>query len=206
MAIAFDTSLDGTTNASFSYTCTGSNGLLIAWVRGGVGEADNKSATYNSVAMTKLGYGVQPTDRSITVFYLLGPATGAHTLAFSGGTINRTGAASYTGVRQSAQPEAGPTNTTASSGSSFTESVTVATSNSWLIGMMSCVNGTASAGANTTARVNSNSTCSVDTNGAQATGSRSMTLNSTLSDSYLGIIASFAPVTATTNSNMLMLM
>lgn len=202
MAIAYANSLDGVAASSFSYDAMATtNGLVIGMVRGGVGEADNKSATFGGVSMNKLGYLVLPTDRSLTVFWLVAPLSGSQTMAFSGGTINRSAASSYTGVKQTGQPEAGPTNTTqAVPTSSFSMSVTVGTANSWLIGSMSSVNQVNSAGTGTTVRINTNQTDLVDSGGALSTGSQSLVLTTPVADVWGGVIASFAPAVDAANS------
>lgn len=186
--IEFDNAVDGTTNASFSLTNNGN--FVVAWVRGGVGEGDNKSATYNGVPMTKLGYGVMSGDRSMTAFYLLAAPTGSNTVAFSGGTINRTGAASYFGV---GGLDAGPVSNTATSASSFSISATVVNANSWLIGELSAVTGTLAGASGDAIRVNSTDSCSVDSNGPVGSGSQALGITNGSSTNYAGSMGSFYP-------------
>lgn len=115
MAVAFDASassiqvgfLAGPTTRTWSHTCTGSNIILFMcadlWQdTAGVGTVT--SASYNSVAMTKVNAGTSTSIRA-EIWYLVAPATGANTVS-----VTVTGAtdaiklcsASFTGVIQSA--------------------------------------------------------------------------------------------------------
>lgn len=152
MAIAFDAVskpaspgyVIGLSSISWSHTCTGSNGLLVVLVNvddAGGTQDRNPAVTYNSVSMTRANLGgandrfVDAGGRKLYYFYLLNPSTGSNTIAVTCDTapsILVATAASYTGVNQSGQPDAGPA-TANSSGVSISTNVTTVADNSWFI-------------------------------------------------------------------------
>lgn len=154
MAIAFDaqsaSAFSGAPTVTWSHTCTGSNLVLRVGIYATI---DNCSGvTYNGVAMTLVTKLNVTGTQYIYVFYLINPATGAHNCvaSVSSGNIDGYGAGtSYTGARQSSQPEAFNTNVSAST-TSFTTNVTTVTANAWVTGWG--YGQTASAGASTTFR------------------------------------------------------
>jgi len=149
-------------------------------------------ATYNSVAMTllnKQGVG----DRWEYFFYLLGPATGAHTFTIT--AINNPSfigavAASYTGVAQTGQPDASTMNNGASP---LTTTLTTVADNSWTI-LAARSTAALSAGTGSTQRqLWSNSTFGLyDSNGpVTPAGSYGMTVSAAAA--IQAIMGSFAP-------------
>jgi hypothetical protein len=144
MAIAFDAATDGgkvnpATSLTFSHTCTGSLGLLVVGFSGdNFGGADDvSSVTYNSVAMTLAQKITSATggDRITYIYYLLGPATGAHNVVItcSSSHLIQGGAVSYTGVKASGQPDATTTNFSSTVATTLTTSLTTANDNSWCV-------------------------------------------------------------------------
>lgn len=105
MAIAFDavSNLNGapSSSLSWSHTCTGADRILIV----GIAQRNGRSVTaitYNGVAMTLIGTSGD-TFTTISMYYLLAPATGANTISitFSSSDSDNNGmAVSYTGVHQ----------------------------------------------------------------------------------------------------------
>lgn len=165
MAIAFDAATDGGkvnpgTSLTFSHTCTGSNGLLVVGFAGdNFGGADDvSSVTYNSVALTLAKKITSATggDRISYIYYLLGPATGAHNVVItcSSSHLIQGGAVSYTGVKQSAQPDASTTNFSSTSATTLTTSLTTVNDNSWCVLLHGGYDGGSAptAGASTTRR------------------------------------------------------
>jgi hypothetical protein len=219
MAIAFVNSADlgnngGTTNSlSASYTVgSGTNRLLVVGLAGDVvaGHDDITSVTYNGVAMTlvrKLGAGGGYTDRFIYLYYLLNPASGSHTVAISCTNNHYLLAvvADYTGVQQSAQPDATASNVGGTSSASLTTAITVVAANSWPVLLAyGYSNGSAiTAGAGDVRRtfgVAFGEPALFDSNGPVASGSYSMTVNPASTPTLQGlgaIVASFAPDTGT---------
>jgi len=129
------------TAISFSYTCSGSNRLLIT-----ISYAYNAmttAPTYNGVSMTQIGGNLSGAALGLTVnmWYLVAPATGSNTFAMSGGTGNEHGVMliSYTGVNQSS-PINTSLSTTKTGGTPFNCSVTTTTNNCWGV-LLGAVNG-----------------------------------------------------------------
>lgn len=113
----------GGTSLSFSYTCTGSNLILLSSPAYDTTLTVN-AQTYNSVSLTQFGTANGPDAGNIKInsYFLVGPATGANTLAytFSGTTNSKvSGTVSYTGAKQTGQLDASA-NGTGSGGSSIT--------------------------------------------------------------------------------------
>lgn len=211
MAIALDTTVNGglstSTSLTWSHTCTGSNLILIVSINGPVSSTDDVSGiTYNSVALTKIRSQQIPSDRLVSLWYLIAPATGAHNIVASfTGTYCAGISASYTGVRQSVQPDSSAVGTT-SSGSGLTISTITATDNTWLVGGFGDASGgVVSAGANTVVRqsVTAEGNSYGDSNSAQTpAGSHSLAVTGPTTN-WGGVVASIAvlgaPVPSTGN-------
>lgn len=140
-SVAFDaTSNSGAKSSvssySWSHTCTGDN-LLLAFgdseSQSGVGSpAGVTTVTYNAVNLTYIRTDARNYVRS-TIYYLIAPDAGAHTVAVTlAGTVAIVvgGVVSYTGAKQSGQPDAhnGANNNNASA----TVSVTTIADNCWV--------------------------------------------------------------------------
>lgn len=216
-AIAFDTAVlgsngGGTTTASWSHTCTGSNLLLITASNGNSSSTqDIISYTYNSVGLTIAGTGIRTggTTSFLTMWGLINPTTGANTVVVtfpSGQAFNSQASFSYTGVKQSGFPDSYHTTTTAGSGTTDSGSTTTVANNCWLVGLFSDTTGrTDTASTNTTQRITRNGEGYFigDTNAAQ-TPAGSYSLNITISASVTGrtnIVLSIAPFGAVTLNN-----
>lgn len=217
MAIAFDAGTDGNvvtgTNLSFNHTVTGSLPILFVGFSGDSvgGNDDITSVTYNGVSMTLAAKKTNATngDRMMYVYYLLGPATGTHSVSVSCTNSHNLsgGAVSYTGVKQSAQPDATTTNfETVPANQTLTTSITTINDNSWVMLLEGCFDGSSgpTAGAGATRRVNDTlSTFGAwglfDSNGAvHPAGSYSMTTNRSANPFGLAIthvVVSFQPDT-----------
>jgi hypothetical protein len=135
MALAFDAASGWSYNGGGS-TCTvshtvgaGSNRILVAYVAT-LNTGATMSATYNGVAMTAVGSVVG--SSKIWSFYLLNPDSGTHDIVFtSNASADMAGGGlSYTGAKQSAQPDASGSNNDTSS--PLTISVTTVDDNSWV--------------------------------------------------------------------------
>lgn len=211
-AIAFDTVsarqvVGG--NISFSYTVTGSNPYL-QW--GGVAQGGDTltSSTYAGAAMTVSDSGKPLTTADETAYSVIknAPATGANTLAanYSAANTHTLTADSFSGVSQSGQPEA-INKFQSNSNTSFSASVTVTTTNAWLIGAVRTQT-SQTAGSNTTIRSANTTDNVIDSNSDQATGSRSMTI--TTSSGYgiifVGSIAPFSEAVTVKPASLLMLL
>lgn len=208
MAIAVDavssaTNISGTSQTT-AHTCTGSDLILFvgAWTRG----TNTPTATYNGVSMTAIGPKVGPTVDGdyATLFYLINPSTGTNNIVVSLSSSNliATIGVSYTGAKQSGQPDAsntyGPTTATTDN-----VSVTTVADNSWGI-MVGRTTGSGSiaAGTGTTLRRNAGAgTFQMFDSGGAKTPAGTLTLQGThTSSSSVYSMASFAPaVTSTTH-------
>ncbi|NTW31101.1 MAG: hypothetical protein HGB12_00430 [Bacteroidetes bacterium] len=138
---------------TWSHTCTGSNLILIVGteVRGN-GTAVT-SLTYNGVAMTQIGsplVGSTLYYDKIQLFYLIAPATGTHdiVLTHNGSYVGAT-AVSYTGVKQSGQPDAS-TEQGPSSNGTYTTTLTTIANNCWTILLCHYANSGGTGGTGTT--------------------------------------------------------
>lgn len=145
MAIARDTSKMFSSGASSSlttsYTCSGTNRLLMVYAFRENSETVT-GITYNGTAMTLATSKAQGTSTAYA-YYLINPATGANNIvvSFSGASSNCiAGAISYTGVKQSAQPDAINSSSSASA-TSLTTSVTTVADNAWISGFFICLSG-----------------------------------------------------------------
>lgn len=184
MAIAFD-AVTNSTSASFSHTCTGFARGLLVWVES---PADDITATYGGVAMTKLG-SVQLVVAGdwATLLSLVNPSAGSNTVAISGTTpTNGNNAVSYTGVLGFANYTSGQ-----NVGASIALVVTVSVANSWVttgaFGRLGPHNLTPSTGV-TNDRTAGNTALGVGDSGPEGAGTVSHTWNnaSGLNSSALG--------------------
>ncbi len=113
MAVAFDavgpsstgTGTAGTTNITWSHTCSGSDRLLVVGVA--FSQTDTgvtTTVTYNGVSMTSLGkaHTNNQTSGFVELFYLVAPATGTNTVSYTASTSGDLGggSVSFTGVDQ----------------------------------------------------------------------------------------------------------
>lgn len=183
-AIAHDAVSTGqasATTVTATHTTSGSNRILYcgAWIQDG-GADRMTGITYNGVAMTQVNkyVSVGGIESSIYLYQLIAPDTGSNTV-----TMTKTGTdlgyvicSSYTGARQTSQPDASTTNNGGPI-PSLTTSVTVNTANSWTLLMLKATDTGISAGSGTTLRTdgpNNDQTGMYDSNGAVGTGSRSL--------------------------------
>lgn len=216
MAIAFDNGVhvNAATGSSltYSFTCTGSNLILIVGVSDGDSNSDTiTGVTYNGVAMTRFpnGYvGDSTNSNSAYGYYLLNPATGAHDVVISCSASHslRSAAASYTGVNQSLTYSGGGA-TDASIAQLDTATTDVAVSlasisdNSWHV-IYSQGGDALSAGLNTTARGSGTGSAHQigDSNSAK-TPAGSVTLHWTQATSQraVSVMATISPVVITSS-------
>lgn len=141
MAIAFDASsavenLSSGTTATLSHTTSGSNRILIvAAHQFTVAASSVTGITYNGVAMTKIGstQTIQAGNAYMSLWYLIAPATGANNIVVTkgNGDLVSIAAASYTGAKQSGQPEV--TGTATGSGTAPSNAITPSTNNAMLL-------------------------------------------------------------------------
>lgn len=194
-AIAFDNATVQSSQ-SFSYTVTGTNPVLIAWLDSGA--TTNPSAvTYNGQSLTLVDAQLMSGGNGKMWLYVLpAPPTGAHTFTVTGASGFGELVASYSGTDQTNPIESNDSRTTNSGVTSINETMSSIADNAWHVaGAFSPQ--TQSAGTATTRRaegVVGQGCCSrgaVFDNNAAITPPGSNTLNWTLSNSavfYFGLI------------------
>lgn len=210
MAIAFDIASDGGlvnpgTSLTWSHTCTGSDLILFAGCFGQTGSDVITGITYNGVAMTLVDKILEggASGRYTYLFYLLNPATGAHdvVISASGSTAISGLAASYTGVKQSGQPDASAKNSAAglAGNTDYTTSVTTIADNCWTVLFAKNNSGAPTASAGSTEREdNGNGIGIYDSNGViTPAGARSMLVKTAGVADWGSVMASFAPAVTT---------
>lgn len=206
MAIAFNTaSMDYTsgsvTSKTASHTCSsGSNRVLLVSVAGNNTTSDViTGATYNGVSMTliaKHGHG-GGNSRYTYLYGLLAPATGANNIVVSASssTYIFICAADYTGVKQTGLPDAYQTGT---GSTNLSLSVSTTDDNCWGIMISQGYPGPPTAVSGCTRRIYETSFSALalfDTNGPK-TPAGTLTCETTGHGDQHGILASFAPATA----------
>lgn len=196
MAIAYDASAGSSTGSAssltYSHTCSGSDRILFVFVCRGNTQTIS-SVTYNSVAMTFIAESIVAGSQPVAVYYLVAPATGANNvvITLSGATFIFSSSSSYTGAKQTGQPDG--SNTGKASGTSHAISVTTTADNSWGVAAYRAEgDGVTSAGSGTTLRNNSGIQL-YDSNGPK-TPAGSLTLTATsVSQAVDRAMATFSP-------------
>lgn len=198
MAIAYDASSEGTatdTSLTVSHTCSGSNRYLLSFIRTN-GTTDKVSGvTYAGQAMTRINTLSDGDDRRIYLYYKIAPASGANNIVASFTESVSAGAQSYsyTGVKQTGQPDASNTQLRTSTNSASI-GLTVVASGCWIA--TGSVNNEASpnSATNFTERLDTGGFASGDTNGTVSAGSNTLTwgYGSTINEVAL-LAASFSP-------------
>ena len=185
------------TSHTYAHTCTGSN--LILFVAVGTNSASDliSGVTYGGVAMTLVDKQQGTSTNYSYLFYLIAPATGANNVVVSASSSCTiySDAVSYTGAKQSAQPDSSGKGT--STGATLALSTTVVAANCWLVASGCDFDGVYDTGGLITLRGQSGADGIGDSDGVVATGSQSLTWDTTpTTNPTSGVIASFAPATA----------
>lgn len=210
MAIAFDAATTPTkatsgTTLNLTHTCSGSNRILFVGVSAFFGSSGTcTGVTYNGVAMTKIDSIAAQPNADLSLWYLIAPATGSHTVtatASSSVSVMYVTAASYTGANQSGVPDS--SNKGNGTATSRTVSTTTVLNNCWVVGIGATGAASITASAGMTSRSErddvSSSVLLADSNGVKSpAGSYSMTFTNP-NDSTGLVIASFAPVQPTSD-------
>lgn len=210
MAITYDASSSGgntgTGTLTVSHTCTGNDRALVVSASAAVPNGVAISGvTYAGVSMTLVDTIAIQSNVTQRMFYLLNPASGANDIVLSvtganGSTAKRLAAASYTGVKQSAQPDA-TTKTGPATSSTITGTLTTVADSCWLVAS-GHGNTSVGAGTGTTQRAAQDSITGVfDSNGAKSpAGSYSLQVTNGGADNGGIIVLSFAPTVETSVS------
>jgi hypothetical protein len=185
---------------STSFTNTAGNILIV-------GVAPNNDSdvvsgiTYNAVALTRAaastGHGISESDY---LYYLISPATGAHTLVITFTTTVTAdyGIVSYSGAKTTGQPDGTVSTFVGAGNSSITESITSTADNSWMVAWSGLQRQT-TASTNSTIRSGATTVGGslYDSNGPiHPAGSFSMTQNLSSAGSAGGVAMTIAPAAA----------
>lgn len=210
MAIAVDsittmTGNNSVTSKTFSHTCSGSDRILFVTSARATARTIT-GITYNGVSMTQISTKATSYGTTVELWYLIAPSTGTNNVVISlDSSGNLTGGAiSFTGAKQSGQPDAqstggDPTNTV----TTYSPSVTSVADNSFAVCALVCASGSSlTAGSNTTIgsqpEVTQYGSAFIYSTSAK-TPAGTFTLNVTSSAQVIvSVMASFSPsVTAT---------
>lgn len=219
MAIAFDattqlTIVDTVSSGSVNHTVTGSNMILWCGVENN-NQSGITSMTYNSVSLTQAVFFNETNGQQISLWYLIGPATGTHSFAVTR-TSNSGNSwwqiASYSGAKQSGQPDATTSNSGTTATSLTTTLTTVADNTiSILVGYANNASSPLTVGTNSTkvaemAPIRSTLFDSTGVGPKTPAGSFSMTFNTDTSGTVIAaVMASFAPFVASTTKPLSLL-
>lgn len=198
-AIAFDaasgqqSNATASTNPALSHTCTGTNLVLTAWETGDTPVDTVTSITYNSVSMSITDRLRYPSDRWIYSAILVNPATGANNIASNGNVFGGKAGMSYTGCKQSGQPDSHSA-TNGSASTTATGTTTVVATGCWLTGyqygdFLSVISGTTQRGTSAGSGIPI-----LDSNGTVGTGAQSLSVNQNSSIAYVFLIQSISPL------------
>lgn len=196
--IAFDSATSSSdtsgsaTTLTYAHTNTGSNLILFVGVSISSGSDLNTGVTYNANAMSLAGKIQRNGGASYEyLWYLVAPTTGAHNVVvtLSSGANIGSGAVSYTGAKQTGQPDSANTGTTA--GTSLSVSTTVVLPNCWLVASMGCANGPFNFTTGT-GRTGDGGNIMGDSNAIVGTGSQPLVAGAPTGP-IGGVISSFAP-------------
>jgi len=184
------------TSVSWDHTVSGSNRALVVFVYNDDATDKVTGVTYNSVAMTRVGVQSNASGQTVYGYLLLNPATGTHTVAVSASSgSNQLGgiSASYTGVKQSGQPDSSNTGGSGSTGSTFSISTTVVESDSLLVGAQrNQTDNHPSPSGSETERGWVNTMTAIDLFPVNS-GSRSLSWDTSVGAIYSGVVMSLAP-------------
>lgn len=198
MAIAFSSKTQqkvagGNATNTFSHTISGSDTILFVAVSN-ENAGSMTGVTYNGVAMTEIGTG----QGTLHLYYLINPTTGANNVvATRSGTSNdfHAWALSYTGVKQTGQPDADSKATT------LTGTVTTVADNCWGIMVARADNAGLAPSTNSTERTTPDGYDAwgvFDTNGV-ITPAGSFSMSATGGGGLSNVMASFAPAVGSTS-------
>lgn len=203
-AIAYDNNIvqAGSSPQSASYTVTGSNPVLYGYSNDSAGDTLT-GFTYNAVSLTFINKGLRPDGRESYLYVMAAPPTGAHTYTVtasgSPGALY-LGGVSYSGAKQTGQPDASNVGTPSTSSSPYTLGITVVASNCWASSVLDNSSGSISVYVPSTLRGSFR-----DTNTTVSTGSYSLSITFTGTLNAYATVFSVPPEVAAVNSGFFLL-
>jgi hypothetical protein len=205
MAVVFDAQSSGSVNPAttltVAHTCTGSNRVLL------VGLSTNNTTdivtgvTYNGVSMTKLKTQVGSSGNFYSyLFYLQNPASGTNNIVATASSSSLMGAinASFTGADQVASPDSSASGTATGAGTTVSATTTVIAADSMLFGHVRASSGlTAGTGTTSNGTLFGGAFISGYSTSTVGSGSQTLAFTRVAADIALWLVASIAPVAAT---------
>lgn len=198
MSVTFDNSTirsaGGVTSPTFSYTCTGTNGLLVVCPYNAAGD-NVTGVTYNGVSMTQVQKKVFGSS-FLYMYILLSPATGSNTLTISASAGDtRAVVSSYATVNQSGQPD-NSTTSAQSAVTTYSASITPVASGVLVVGAILNNSGDGSTAVSGTLRQHDSAGQGlIDI--LSSTGATTLSYSGAGSANTAGVIASFTTSTQT---------
>ncbi len=196
---ATNPSLATATSLTFAHTCTGTNRILLVGTM--VRTTTISGVTYAGVSMTAVGSRELVTGADyIQWFYLVAPATGANNVVISLNASNVIigGVVSYTGAKQTGQPDA-VINNNATTEATTTTTLTTIADKCWTV-LLARANddGVSSAGTGTTRRANTTGYIQLyDSNGSKTPAGSTSLINTQASQVTATQMLSIAMATST---------
>lgn len=212
-AIAFDTASTGAyqsaaTALTWNHTVSGSNTFMAAGLYHQLANTNINAKTYAGVTLNQAQFndGSSGAFATLILYYLVAPTTGTNAFNFTATTTSGEAymgfGSSFSGAKQTGQPDSSNKDYTSSGISTITVNTTVVESDCWLVGIFDCggADTTMAAGAGTTARYAPAGGYNVlwgDSNGTVGTGSQGLTGQRGSGTSGMqGSVLSVAPVAA----------
>ena len=205
ISLAYDAtaqgSVAGAPSLTFAHTCTGSNRILVVGVNVSNTSITVSGVTYAGTSMTQItSQDVSTPATRIYLFYLVAPSTGANNVVIStssSATITAS-SVSYTGAKQSAQPDASV------KAAASSVSLSVVGSRCWIVSTAGAevgggVNFTAGSGFTLRQTVNNGGHMNglEDSNGTVSSGANTVAFGITAGSVAAVIAASIAPAPET---------
>lgn len=210
MAISYDSNgagLGSSSSASFTFAFTVgvlANRILFVGVGHATTTEQITAITYAGVSLTKVGYAVNGSGSAL--WYLIAPATGANNLVFTavGGSTTYVSAGSYSGSKQTGQPDASVVDTAhaaaAGADAAFTTAVTTVADQDWIIAASTAPAFATGAFSDCTilGSQNSNSIVLYHKGPVTPAGANSITIDTNFSGGTVGptVLAAFSPFVA----------
>lgn len=206
-AIAYDATSTGTYTTTsplaWSHTCTGSQRILFVSISTPTDAVTG--VTYAGVSMTLVGKSSYPGSgrNGASLWYLINPASGANNISatFTGASASG-GGVSYTGAKQSGQPDSSNTKNQGSAENIGSISTTVVAADCWMVVGLTDDQGSGATGSGGSAVRNSTAQGSimVDSNSIVGTGSQTVSWDFSGSNAVYGAVAaSFSPYVTPAN-------
>lgn len=160
MAIAFDATSQGTalpgSSITFSHTNTGGNLVLLVGVSvNGTTSDIITGVTYNGTSMTQASKKFTGQTAWGYLYILAAPSSGTHDVVVSASSSSfnlRAVSVSYTGAKQTGQPDATGGSGAISPGTSVSSTVTTVANNCWAVNHLVTEGGAPTASTNVTSR------------------------------------------------------